>query len=396
MDKLFELSHLDSNSDMQEILTGATSAVIKVIGVGGGGCNAVDNMVKSSVKNVDFICANTDAKALSRNKAPTLLQLGHNLTRGLGAGSKPEVGKKAAMEDREKIAALLKGTNMLFIAAGMGGGTGTGAAPVVAEIAKSMNILTVGVVTKPFVYEGEKRRIAADVGIAELKKHVDSLIILPNEKLLSELSPDISLLEAFGASDNILKGAVLGITEVINTHGIVSVDFADVQTVMQGRGLAMMGTSSAKGANRAQEAAEKALYSPLLDDVTIDGAKGVLVNISTAPNGMKMTDYQTIAEVFHSHVARDVDLKIGMSESDELDQDELRVTIIATGLNDMNSMLKDNVLFKKDDVEDNNDSSISDSDHHPLDDNSVSDPFGDSGMNKNVFSTPSFFRRNRS
>ncbi len=387
MDKLFELSSLDNNVDMQEVLTGNNTAVIKVIGIGGGGCNAVDNMIKNNISNVDFICANTDSKALSRNKAPTLLQLGHNLTRGLGAGSKPDIGKKAAMEDREKISALLKGANMLFIAAGMGGGTGTGAAPVVAEIAKSLNILTVGVVTKPFRYEGEKRRLAAEAGIAELKKHVDSLIVLPNEKLISELSPDVSLLEAFSASDNILQGAVLGITEIIYTPGIISVDFADVQTVMQGRGLAMMGTAIATGPDRAREAAEQAIHSPLLDDVTIDGAAGVLVNISAAPGSLKISDYNTIAEIFHNHVSSDADFKMGTSDSAELVNDELRVTIIATGLSDVDTTLRDgSTLFQKNTAEVTND----------IQDNSLNDQFNDVGINKNIFSTPSFFRKNRS
>ena len=287
MEKLFDLT-TESNYDMQEVMT-HVGEVIKVIGVGGGGCNAVDNMVRSGVKNVEFICANTDAKALSRNKAHHLLQLGHSLTRGLGAGSQPEIGKKAAMEDREKIAALLKGTDMLFIASGMGGGTGTGAAPVIADIARSLNILTVGVVTKPFSYEGDKRKRVAETGITELKKYVDSLIVLPNEKLLSELDEDVSMRTAFAAADDILKGAVLGITEVIKTPGVISLDFADVKTVMSGRGLAMMGSSSStNGVNRAIEAAERAIFSPLLDDVSLDGAKGVLVNISSAPGALKM------------------------------------------------------------------------------------------------------------
>src|SRR3990167_6934158 len=264
MDKLFDLATHDTSYDIQEVMT-HVGEVIKVIGIGGGGCNAIDNMVRSGVKNVEFICANTDAKALSRNRAHHLLQLGHGLTRGLGAGSQPEIGKKAAMEDREKIAALLKGTDMLFIASGMGGGTGTGAAPVIADIARSLNILTVGVVTKPFSYEGEKRSKIAETGIEELKKYVDSLIVLPNEKLLSELDEEVSMRAAFAAADDVLKGAVLGITEVIKTPGVISLDFADVRTVMSGRGLAMMGSSSSSnGPNRARDAAEKAIFSPLL------------------------------------------------------------------------------------------------------------------------------------
>ena len=295
MDKLFDLGQNEARTsyDIQEVMT-HVGEVIKVIGVGGGGCNAIDNMVKSGVKNVEFICANTDAQALSRNKAHHLLQLGHGLTRGLGAGSQPEIGKKAAMEDREKIAALLKDTDMLFIASGMGGGTGTGAAPVIADIARSLNILTVGVVTKPFSYEGDKRRKTAEAGIEELRKYVDSLIVLPNEKLLSELDEEVSMRDAFVAADDVLKGAVLGITEVIKTPGVISLDFADVKTVMSGRGLAMMGSASCRGEGRAAAAAQNAIFSPLLDDVSLDGAKGVLVNISSAPGALRMKEYHEI------------------------------------------------------------------------------------------------------
>lgn len=392
MDKLFDLTTLDSNYDMQEIMT-HVGEVIKVIGIGGGGCNAIDNMVRSGVKNVEFICANTDAKALSRNKAHHLLQLGHGLTRGLGAGSQPEVGKKAAMEDREKIAALLKGTDMLFIASGMGGGTGTGAAPVIADIARSLNILTVGVVTKPFSYEGEKRRKTAEAGIDELKKYVDSLIVLPNEKLLSELDEEVSMRAAFAAADDVLKGAVLGITEVIKTPGVISLDFADVKTVMSGRGLAMMGSSSANGQNRARDAAEKAIFSPLLDDVSLDGAKGVLVNISSAPGALRMKEYHEILGIIQSHVSPDADFKSGMAEIEDLDEEEIRVTVIATGLNDMRLGGSDNGLFKKEEPQEDNSVASSISEASASD--NLSDPFG-SGFNKNVFSTPSFFRRNRS
>ncbi len=388
MDKLFDLTTLDNNYDLQEIMT-HVGEVIKVIGVGGGGCNAIDNMVRSGVKNVEFICANTDAKALSRNKAHHLLQLGHGLTRGLGAGSQPEVGKKAAMEDREKIAALLKGTDMLFIASGMGGGTGTGAAPVIADIARSLNILTVGVVTKPFSYEGDKRKKTAENGIAELKKYVDSLIVLPNEKLLSELDEDVSMRSAFAAADDVLKGAVLGITEVIKTPGVISLDFADVKTVMSGRGLAMMGSSSStNGPNRATEAAEKAIFSPLLDDVSLDGAKGVLVNVSSAPGALRMKEYHEIMGLIQSHVSPEADFKAGMAEIEDMPEDEIRVTVIATGLSDIRNNNIESLFSREDTV-------IDEISSEEVISESVNDPFSNN-FNKNAFSTPSFFRRNRS
>lgn len=394
MDKLFDLGHNEHKTsyDIQEVMT-HVGEVIKVIGVGGGGCNAIDNMVKSGVKNVEFICANTDAKALSRNKAHHLLQLGHGLTRGLGAGSQPEVGKKAAMEDREKIAALLKGTDMLFIASGMGGGTGTGAAPVIADIAKSLNILTVGVVTKPFSYEGDKRRKTAEMGIDELRKNVDSLIVLPNEKLLSELDEEVSMRDAFAAADDVLKGAVLGITEVIKTPGVISLDFADVKTVMSGRGLAMMGSASSKGEGRATAAAQNAIFSPLLDDVSLDGAKGVLVNISSAPGALRMKEYHEILGLIQNHVHMEADFKAGMAEIENMDDGEIRVTVIATGLSDIKVTTPDSTLFQKAD-----ESSVVDdvfANQQTQNDNDIaSGEVG--GFNKSVFSTPAFFRRNRS
>ncbi|MCE2705886.1 MAG: cell division protein FtsZ [Proteobacteria bacterium] len=384
MDKLSNLGN-NSNYDIQEVMT-HVGEVIKVIGIGGGGCNAIDGMVRCGVKNVEFICANTDAKALSRNKAHHLLQLGHGLTRGLGAGSQPEIGKKSAMEDREKIAALLKGTDMLFIAAGMGGGTGTGAAPVIADIAKSLNILTVGVVTKPFSYEGEKRRKVANLGIEELRKYVDSLIVLPNEKLLSELDENVSMRDAFAAADDILRGAVLGITEVIKTPGVISLDFADIKTVMYGRGLAMMGSAVGSGSERAREAADNAIFSPLLDDVSLNGASGVLVNISSAPGALRMREYHEILGLIQSHIHCDADFKAGMAEIEDMDPEEIRVTVIATGLNDMKSSGIDDELFKKEDA-----SELSDVTNITEEAN---DPFG-GNFSKNIFSTPAFFRRNR-
>jgi len=394
MDKLFDLGQNETRTsyDIQEVMT-HVGEVIKVIGVGGGGCNAIDNMVKSGVKNVEFICANTDAKALSRNKAHHLLQLGHGLTRGLGAGSQPEIGKKAAMEDREKIAALLKGTDMLFIATGMGGGTGTGAAPVIADIARSLNILTVGVVTKPFSYEGEKRRKTAEDGIEELRKYVDSLIVLPNEKLLSELDEEVSMRDAFAAADDVLKGAVLGITEVIKTPGVISLDFADVKTVMSGRGLAMMGSASSRGEGRAAAAAQNAIFSPLLDDVSLDGAKGVLVNISSAPGALRMKEYHEILGLIQDHVHIEADFKAGMAEIEDIEEDEIRVTVIATGLSDIKAGILDNGLFQKPDEQAVIDDVFADS----LAANAASEQNETiGGFNKNVFSTPAFFRRNRS
>lgn len=387
MDKLFEFDQVNASGDnLQQVMT-HVGEVIKVIGVGGGGCNAIDNMVRNGVKNVEFICANTDAKALSRNKAHHLLQLGHGLTRGLGAGSKPEVGKKAAMEDREKIANILKGSDMLFIAAGMGGGTGTGAAPVIAEIAQSLGVLTVGIVTKPFKYEGDKRKKSALEGIVELRKYVDSLIVLPNEKLLSELDEEVSMRDAFAAADNVLRGAVLGITEVIKTPGIISLDFADVKTVMTGKGLAMMGSASARGDSRAIEAAQNAIFSPLLDDVSLDGATGVLVNVSSCFGSLKLKEYHEIIELIQNHVHPDADFKAGMAEIEGLEEDEIRVTVVATGLPEAEITTADidsNLIFMS---QPSTGASLSNKD------DAVEDASIDS---KNIFSAPAFFRKTRS
>ena len=279
---------------MFEIMDSETQeAVIKVIGVGGCGGNAVEHMIEKNVGGVEFICANTDMQALKKSQAKTVLQIGMDITKGLGAGAKPEIGREAALEDRDRIAEAIDGADMLFITAGMGGGTGTGAAPIIAEVAKEMGILTVAVVTKPFAFEGKRSKVAVD-GLEELSKHVDSLIIIPNEKLMTELDQEISMREAFTAVDNVLFGAISGITEVIKTPGIISVDFADVRTVMTGKGLAMMGSGSAKGENRARNATEMAIYSPLLDNVALDGAKGVLVNISSAIGTLKMKEYHEI------------------------------------------------------------------------------------------------------
>lgn len=304
-------------------------AVIKVIGVGGCGGNAVDHMIDCGVDGVEFISINTDAQALQRNKAKVQLQLGTNVTRGLGAGANPEVGREAALEDRERIAELIDGADMLFITAGMGGGTGTGAAPVVAEVAKEMGILTVAVVTKPFLFEGKRVRLA-NAGIEALSRYVDSLIVIPNEKLMQVLGEDVSMLDAFRAANNVLHGAVAGIAEVINCPGMVNVDFADVKTVMSEMGMAMMGSAAASGENRARIAAQQAVASPLLEDVNLAGARGVLVNV-TASTSFKMKEYYEVMNTIKSFTAEEATVIVG-TVIDESIGEELRVTIVATGL----------------------------------------------------------------
>ena len=305
-------------------------AVIKVIGVGGCGGNAIDHMINNGVSGVEFIAMNTDAQALKRNLAKTTLQLGPDVTKGLGAGANPEVGRQAALEDRERIAELIQGAEMLFVTAGMGGGTGTGAAPIVAEIAREMGVLTVAVVTKPFMFEGTKRIKSADAGIFALKEHVDSLIIIPNDRLLEVLGDDVGYEDAFRASNDVLNGAVAGIAEVINCPGLVNVDFADVRTVMSENGMAMMGSALASGADRAQVAAERAVASPLLEDVNLSGARGVLVNI-TAGHSLKLKEVHEVMNTIRSFTAEDATVIFG-SVIDEAIGDALRVTIVATGL----------------------------------------------------------------
>jgi cell division protein FtsZ len=305
-------------------------ANIKVIGVGGCGGNAVEHMIERGLLDVEFICANTDAQALKRSTARGQLQLGTALTRGLGAGARPEIGRDAAMEDRDRIAEMIEGSDMLFITAGMGGGTGTGAAPVIADIAKSMNILTVAVVTRPFRLEGGKRMKVAQSGIDELSKRVDSLIIIPNDKLMEVLGDDISMLDAYAAANDVLFGAVSGIAEVINNPGLVNVDFADVRTVMGEVGMAMMGSAMSEGADRARQAAEQAVRSPLLEDVNLAGARGVLVNV-TASSGLRMREYQEVMTTIKEFTADDALVIVGTVIDDAMD-DRLRVTMIATGL----------------------------------------------------------------
>ena len=307
-------------------------AVIKVVGVGGGGGNAVCHMLNSQLEGVEFVCANTDAQALKKQhlQAHTHLQLGANITRGLGAGANPEVGREAAMEDRERIAEVLAGSDMVFITAGMGGGTGTGAAPVVAEIAREMGALTVAVVTKPFSFEGRRRMTVAENGLNELKECVDSLICIPNENLLRVLGRDVSLLNAFGAANDVLLGAVQGISELITRDGLINVDFADVRTVMSEMGMAMMGTGSATGSNRAIEAAERAIRSPLLEDVNLQGARGVLVNI-TAGLDLSVGEFHEVGDTVRAFASDNATTVVGTVIDPEM-TDELRVTVVATGL----------------------------------------------------------------
>ncbi|MBU2755512.1 cell division protein FtsZ [Acidithiobacillus sp. CV18-2] len=305
-------------------------AVIKVIGVGGGGGNAINNMALTGLEGVEFISANTDAQALRNSHAQRTLQLGSELTRGLGAGANPEIGRKAAEECREEIRGVLENTDMLFITTGMGGGTGTGAAPVVASIARDMGILTVGVVTKPFNFEGKKRQQYALSGIDELAQHVDSLVIIPNEKLLAVLGKQISLRDAYLAADNVLMGAVQGISELITRPGLMNLDFADVRTVMSGMGLAMMGTAAARGESRARDAANRAASSPLLDDINLSGARGILVNI-TAGNDLSLGEFEEVGELIRSYASDDANVKVGTVIDENL-EGEMRVTVVATGL----------------------------------------------------------------
>ena len=305
-------------------------AVIKVIGVGGGGGNAVEHMVRQNIEGVEFITVNTDAQALRNSSANTTLQIGGGITKGLGAGANPEVGRDAAMEDREALRELLTGSDMVFIAAGMGGGTGTGAAPIVAEVAREMGILTVAVVTKPFSFEGKKRMGFAAHGIEELSKNVDSLINIPNDKLLKVLGRGISLLDAFKAANDVLLGAVQGIAELITRPGLINVDFADVRTVMREMGTAMMGTGSASGDDRAEEAAEKAISSPLLEDVDLAGARGILVNI-TAGMDMTIEEFETVGNAVKAFASENATVVVGTVIDPEM-HDELRVTVVATGI----------------------------------------------------------------
>ena len=309
----------------------APNAIIKVIGIGGGGGNAVAHMVNSSVEGVEFICANTDSQAIKNSGAKLQLQLGGNVTKGLGAGANPEVGRQAALEDRERIVEALEGADMVFITAGMGGGTGTGAAPVVAQLAKEMGILTVAVVTKPFPFEGRRRMQVALKGIEELSQHCDSLITVPNEKLITVLGREATMVQAFRAANDVLLGAVQGIADLIVRPGLINVDFADVRTVMSEMGMAMMGTGTARGETRALDAADAAVSNPLLEDINLNGACGVLVNITAGPD-FTMREFDEIGRTIEEFASEDATVVIGTSLDPDM-QDEVRVTVVATGLN---------------------------------------------------------------
>jgi len=307
----------------------AQDAIIKVIGVGGGGGNAVTHMMSTGIEGVDFICANTDAQALTKISGAASLQIGTNITKGLGAGANPDVGRQAALEDRERIQETIMGADMIFVTAGMGGGTGTGAAPVVAQIARDMGILCVGVVTKPFVFEGANRMRIAQQGIQELSEHVDSLITIPNDKLLSVYGREFDLMNAFNGANDVLHNAVQGITELITHPGVINVDFADVRTVMSQNGMGMMGSGLASGESRASLAAEAAVASPLLEDINISGARGILVNV-TGTN-LTLGEFEDIGAIISSFASDEAIVVMGTAIDPEL-QDELRVTVVATGL----------------------------------------------------------------
>ena len=308
------------------------NAVIKVIGVGGGGGNAVKHMIANNIDGVEFVCANTDAQALTDMAANTVLQLGGTITKGLGAGANPDVGRQAALEDRERIAEVIGGADMVFITAGMGGGTGTGGAPIIAEVAKEMGILTVAVVTRPFKFEGKKRKMHAEEGILELQQHVDSLITIPNEKLLAVMGKNTSLLDAFKSANDVLLGAVQGIADLIIRPGMINVDFADVRTVMSEMGMAMMGTGISSGDSRAREAAEAAIRSPLLEDVNLQGARGILVNI-TAGMDLSLGEFAEVGETIEEFASDNATVVVGTVIDPDM-TDELKVTVVATGLGD--------------------------------------------------------------
>lgn len=311
-------------------------AEIKVIGVGGGGGNAVQHMLTNHVSGVEFICANTDAQALKNVTASTVIQMGGQVTKGLGAGANPSIGREAAVEDKDRIREVLNGADMVFVTAGMGGGTGTGGAPVVAEIARELGILTVAVVTKPFPFEGRKRKKVAEEGIAELSQYVDSLITIPNEKLLQVLGSNVGLLEAFRAANDVLLGAVQGIADLIIRPGMINVDFADVRTVMSEMGMAMMGTGIGRGEHRAREAAEAAIRSPLLDDVNLHGARGILVNI-TAGESLTLGEFSEVGDTVEEFASENATVVVGTVIDEEL-QDDLRVTVVATGLGQVENL----------------------------------------------------------
>jgi cell division protein FtsZ len=369
------------------------SAVIKVIGVGGGGGNAVAHMVETGIEGVDFICANTDAQALNSARVRTALQIGCNITKGLGAGADPDIGRQAAMEDRDRIRESIEGADMLFITAGMGGGTGTGATPIVAQVAKELGILTVAVVTKPFIMEGGKRMAIADHGIAELGKHVDSLITIPNEKLLTVLGGETTLLDAFRSANQVLQGAVQGIAELITRPGLINVDFADVKTVMAEMGMAMMGSGMSSGEDRAREAAEAAISSPLLEDINLAGANGILANV-TAGMDLAIGEFQEVGNVIKEFASDDATVVVGTVIDPDM-TDRIRVTVVATGLGQAASSAESPMrIVRRPAV-----AAASEPNYHGLDKptvqrkRAVGDGLENTGLQEDLLDIPAFLRR---
>ena len=367
------------------------SAVIKVIGVGGGGGNAVAHMVNTGIDGVDFVCVNTDAQALNIARVRTALQIGCNITKGLGAGADPEVGRQAAMEDRDRILEVIEGADMLFITAGMGGGTGTGATPIVAQVAKELGILTVAVVTRPFEMEGVKRKTIADNGIAELGKYVDSLITIPNEKLLTVLGGETTLLDAFRSANEVLQGAVQGIAELITRPGLINVDFADVRTVMSEMGMAMMGTGVSAGEDRAREAAEAAISSPLLEDINLAGANGILVNVTAGMN-LSIGEFQEVGNTIKEFASDHATVVVGTVIDPDM-SDEIRVTVVATGLGQEAAQMQSpmRVIRKATEAREPN--------YHSLDKptvqrkRAVGDGIETGGLQEELLDIPAFLRR---
>jgi cell division protein FtsZ len=368
------------------------SAVIKVIGVGGGGGNAVSHMVDCGIEGVDFICTNTDSQALKGSRVRTSLQIGCNITKGLGAGANPDVGRQAAMEDRDRIYEVIEGADMLFITAGMGGGTGTGATPVVAQVAKELGILTVAVVTRPFMMEGKKRMMIADQGIAELGKYVDSLITIPNEKLLTVLGGETTLLDAFRAANQVLQGAVQGIAELITRPGLINVDFADVRTVMAEMGMAMMGSGTSSGEDRAREAAEAAISSPLLEDINLAGANGILVNV-TAGMDLSIGEFQEVGATVKEFASDDATVVIGTVIDPDM-TDQIRVTVVATGLGQAASNAESPMRIVRQPAE-----KPSEPNYHGFDKptvqrkRAVGDGLESTGLQEELLDIPAFLRR---
>ena len=367
------------------------SAVIKVIGVGGGGGNAVAHMVETGIEGVDFICANTDAQALKGSRVRTSLQIGCNITKGLGAGANPDIGRQAAMEDRDRICECIEGADMLFITAGMGGGTGTGATPIVAQVAKELGILTVAVVTKPFLMEGTKRMAIADHGISELGKYVDSLITIPNEKLLTVLGGETTLLDAFKSANQVLQGAVQGIAELITRPGLINVDFADVKTVMAEMGMAMMGSGSSSGEDRAREAAEAAVSSPLLEDINLAGANGILVNV-TAGMDLSIGEFQEVGNTVKEFASDDATVVVGTVIDPDM-TDRIRVTVVATGLGQSAANAESPMRIVK------RQAPVTEPNYHGLDKptvqrkRAVGDGLAEGGLQEELLDIPAFLRR---